>query len=107
MRLTLQEQRMGVALTESLQHLRDRVDSPNVRSFARAVTQGERLGVSIGTVMRDLSIDMRKRRRQAAEEMARKAPVKILIPLVLCILPSLLIVMLAPALIGLTQQLAF
>jgi tight adherence protein C len=107
MRITLQEQRMGVALTESLQHLRDRVDSPNVRSFARAVSQGERLGVSIGTVMRDLSIDMRKRRRQAAEETARKAPVKMLIPLVVCILPSLLIVMMAPALIGLTQQLAF
>jgi tight adherence protein C len=106
MRLTLQEQRMGVALTESLQHLRDRVDSPNVRSFARAVIQGERLGVSIGTVMRDLAIDMRKRRRQAAEEAARKAPVKILIPLVVCILPSLLIVVLAPALLQLTQQIS-
>lgn len=107
MRLALQEQRMGVALTESLAHLRDRVDSPNIRSFARAVTQGERLGVPIGQVMRDLSIDMRKRRRRAAEEAARKAPVKILFPLVLCILPSLLIVMLVPAFLQLTQQLGF
>src|SRR5947207_7002078 len=59
MRLTLQEQRMGLPLSESLVHLRDRVDSVNVRSFTRAVTQGERLGVSIGSIMRDLAVDMR------------------------------------------------
>jgi tight adherence protein C len=106
MRLTLQEQRMGLPLSESLVHFRDRVDSPNVRSFTRAVTQGERLGVSIGSVMRDLAIDMRTRRRQSAEEQARKAPVKILIPLVFFILPSLFIVLLGPAAIKITDQLS-
>jgi tight adherence protein C len=97
LRLTLQEQRMGLPLSDSLTHLRDRVDSPNVRSFTRAVVQGERLGVSIGSIMRELSIDMRKRRRQAAEEQARKVPVKILIPLVFFILPSIFVVLLGPA----------
>jgi tight adherence protein C len=97
LRLTLQEQRMGLPLSESLTHLRDRVDSPNVRSFTRAVVQGERLGVSIGSIMRDLAVDMRKRRRQAAEEQARKVPVKILIPLVFFILPSIFVVLLGPA----------
>jgi tight adherence protein C len=107
MRLTLQEQRMGLPLSESLVHLRDRVDSRNVRSFTRAVTQGERLGVSIGSIMRDLAVDMRKRRRQAAEEKARKAPVKILIPLVFCIMPSIFIVLLGPAALKIADQLSF
>jgi tight adherence protein C len=106
MRLTLQEQRMGLPLSESLTHLRERVDSPNVRSFTRAVTQGERLGVSIGSIMRDLAIDMRKRRRQSAEEQARKAPVKILIPLVFFILPSIFIVLLGPAVLKIADQLS-
>jgi tight adherence protein C len=105
MRLTLQEQRMGLPLSQSLVHLRDRVDSFNVRSFTRAVTQGERLGVSIGAIMRELAIDMRKRRRQAAEEAARKTPVKILIPLVFFILPSMFIVLLGPAMIKIADQL--
>jgi tight adherence protein C len=100
MRLTLQEQRMGVELKESLTNLRDRIDSPNLKSFVRSVVQGERLGVSIGNVMRDLSIDMRKRRRQRAEEQAQKTPVKMLIPLIFLILPSLFIVVLAPPMIG-------
>jgi tight adherence protein C len=106
MRLTLQEQRMGLPLSQSLVHLRDRVDSFNVRSFTRAVTQGERLGVSIGSVMRELAIDMRKRRRQAAEEAARKTPVKILIPLVFFILPSMFLVLLGPAVIKIVDQLS-
>jgi tight adherence protein C len=106
MRLTLQEQRMGLPLSDSLTHLRDRVDSVNIRSFTRAVTQGERLGVSIGTIMRDLAIDMRKRRRQAAEEQARKAPVKILIPLVFFILPAIFVVLLGPPVLKITDQLS-
>ena len=81
MRLALQEQRIGASLTESLQQLRERVDSPNLQTFVRAVVQGERLGVSIGNIMRDLAIDMRKRRRQMAEEQAQKTPVKLLLPL--------------------------
>jgi tight adherence protein C len=96
MRLALQEQRMGASLTESLQHLRERVDSTNLQSFVRAVVQGERLGVSIGQVMRDLAIDMRKRRRQMAEEQAQKTPVKLLLPLVFLILPTIFIVVLVP-----------
>jgi tight adherence protein C len=100
MRLTLQEQRMGVELSESLTNLRERIDSPNLKSFVRSVVQGERLGVSIGSVMRDLSIDMRKRRRQNAEEQAQKTPVKMLVPLVFLILPTLFIVLLAPPMVN-------
>jgi tight adherence protein C len=99
MRLALQEQRMGSSLTESLQQLRERVDSMNLQSFVRAVVQGERLGVSIGQVMRDLAVDMRKRRRQMAEEQAQKTPVKLLFPLVFLILPTIFIVVLVPPLL--------
>jgi tight adherence protein C len=103
MRLTLQEQRIGASLTESLQHLRERVDSTNLQSFVRAVVQGERLGVSIGQVMRDLATDMRKRRRQMAEERAQKTPVKLLLPLVFLILPTIFIVVLVPPLLQLAS----
>jgi tight adherence protein C len=96
MRLALQEQRMGASLTDSLNHLRERVESSNLKTFARAVVQGERLGVSIGQVMRDLAIEMRKRRRQMAEERAQKTPVKLLLPLVFLILPTMFIVVLVP-----------
>ena len=96
LRLALQEQRMGASLTESLQRLRERVESTNLRSFVRAVVQGERLGVSIGQIMRDLAVDMRKRRRQMAEEQAQKMPVKLLLPLVFLILPTIFVVVLVP-----------
>jgi tight adherence protein C len=72
------------------------MDSVNLKSFVRAVVQGERLGVSIGHVMRMLAVDMRKRRRQMAEERAQKAPVKMLLPLVFLILPTMFIVILVP-----------
>jgi tight adherence protein C len=96
---------MGASLTESLQRLRERVDASNLRSFVRAVVQGERLGVSIGQVMRDLAVDMRKRRRQMAEERAQKTPVKLLLPLVFLILPSIFIVVLIPPLLTMIQGL--
>jgi tight adherence protein C len=105
MRLALQEQRMGASLTDSLNHLRERVESSNLKSFARAVVQGERLGVSIGQVMRDLAIEMRKRRRQMAEEQAQKTPVKLLLPLVFLILPTMFIVVLAPAALNVMETL--
>jgi tight adherence protein C len=105
MRLALQEQRMGASLTESLQHLRERVDASNLQSFVRAVVQGERLGVSIGQVMRDLAVDMRKRRRQMAEERAQKTPVKLLLPLVFLILPTIFIVVLVPPMMELANGL--
>jgi tight adherence protein C len=101
MRLALQEQRMGASLTESLQQVPERVDSANLHSFVRAVVQGERLGVSIGQVMRDLAVDMRKRWRQTAEEAAQKTPVKLLLPLVFLILPTIFIVVLVPPMLNL------
>jgi tight adherence protein C len=105
LRLTVQEQNMGLTPTEALRNMLGRVDTPSVRTFVRAVTQGETLGVSIGTIMRNLALEMRKKRRAAAEERAQKAPVKILFPLILLIFPAMFIVILTGAFYTLAQEL--
>jgi tight adherence protein C len=97
LRLTLQEQRMGLTTTESLRNLLDRQDTPGIRAFVRSILQGEQLGISIGRVLRELAVEMRKRRRQRAEERAQKAPIKILFPLIFLIFPAMFVVLLAPA----------
>lgn len=97
LRLMLQEQSMGRSNDESLGKLLERCDTPSVRSFVRSLQQGERLGVSIGSILRGLAVEMRTRRRQAAEERAQKAPIKILFPLVFLIFPSMFVVLLGPA----------
>ena len=87
---------MGLTLVEALENLLVRVDTPGVRMFSRSISQGETMGVSTGQIMRNLAIEMRKRRRSAAEERAQKAPIKILFPLVLLIFPAMFIVLLGP-----------
>jgi tight adherence protein C len=97
LRLTLQEQRMGLSTSEALRNLLMRAETPAVRSFVRSVVQGETLGVSIGEIMRNLSDEMRKRRRASAEERAQKAPIKILFPLIFLIFPAMFVILLGPA----------
>jgi tight adherence protein C len=97
LRLTVQEQTMGLSATEALKNFVTRAETPATRSFVRSVTQGERLGVSMGQIMRNLALEMRKRRKAAAEERAQKAPIKILFPLAFLIFPALFIVILYPA----------
>jgi tight adherence protein C len=98
LRLTLQQQRFGLSVNEALMGMLDRVDTPSTRSFVRSIVQGETLGVSIGQIMRDLALEMRRRRRQSAQERAQKAPIKILFPLVFLIFPAMFVILLGPAL---------
>jgi tight adherence protein C len=97
LRLTLQEQRMGLAVNESLDNMLRRCETPGLRTFVRSVLQGEALGVSTGQIMRNLAVEMRKKRRANAEERAQKAPVKMLFPLVFLIFPAMFIILLGPA----------
>lgn len=97
MRLMLQEQRMGLTVTEALKNVLERVETPSLRSFVRSVVQGEQLGISIGQVLRSVADEMRKRRKAAAEERAQKAPIKMLFPLIFLIFPAMFIVLLGPA----------
>jgi tight adherence protein C len=106
LRLTLHEQSMGLSTERALSNLLERCDTPSVRAFVRAISQGESLGVSIGAMMRNLAAETRKRRRQAANEKVQKAPVKMLFPLVFMIFPALLIVLLYPAIHQVLGQLA-
>jgi tight adherence protein C len=97
LRLTLQEQRMGLGTNEALRNLLARCETPGIMAFVRSMLQGEQLGVSVGQIMRDLAREMRVRRRQQAEERAQKAPIKILFPLVFLIFPAMFVVVLYPA----------
>ncbi len=103
LRLTLQEQRMGLSVGQAIESLGRRADCDNMRLFVRSITQGERLGVSIGTTMRNLSLEMRKRRRAKAEERAQKMPIKMLFPLIFFIFPALFIVILTPMVINIAH----
>lgn len=105
LRICLQEQAMGLTIEGALENMVGRVDSISVRVFVQAIVQGQTLGVSIGKILRDLAVDMRKRRRQMAEERAQKAPTKILFPLVFLILPALFIIVLGGPIIGLGHTL--
>jgi tight adherence protein C len=98
LRVALREQSMGLTIDEALRNMLERTStSISLRAFVQAIIQGESLGVSIGKILRDLAVDMRKRRRQIAEERAQKAPTKLLFPLVFLILPAMFIVILGPA----------
>jgi tight adherence protein C len=98
LRIVIQEQRMGLTPVQALENMVGRTPTPAVESFARAMMQGELLGVSVGQILRSLAIEMRKRRRAQAEQQAQKAPIKMLFPLVFMIFPALFIVILGPAL---------
>jgi tight adherence protein C len=106
LRLTIQEQNLGLSTLDSMQNWMGRCEAPGVQTFVRAMVQGERLGISIGQILRNLAIEMRKRRRQAAEERAHKAAIKILFPLVLLIFPAMFVIVLGPALFRIIDTLS-
>ena len=94
---------MGLTLVEALENFLQRIDTVGVRMFARSIAQGETLGVSTGQIMRNLAIELRKRRRAYAEERAQKAPVKVLFPMLFLIMPALFVVLLVPVMIRIME----
>jgi pilus assembly protein TadC len=103
LKLSLQEQSMGLSTEQALSNMLERSDTPAMRSFVRSVLQGEKLGVSIGMMMRNLAVEMRTRRRQEAQERVQQAPVKMLLPLIGVMFPALVIVLVYPAVHQLLQ----
>ena len=101
---TLRDIALGKMRREALRELAGRTGVPDLITFVNAVIQAELMGSSIGAVLRVQSEQMRTRRRQRAEEQAYKAPVKMIFPLVLCIFPTLFIVILGPAAITIMRD---
>ena len=90
----------GVARSEALRGLASRCPVPELRSFALAMVQADAYGVSVGPLLRSQAEEVRTRHRQASQMLAQKAPVKLLVPMVLCIFPALLVVVAGPALLS-------
>lgn len=101
---TLQDMSIGRSRKDAYQAFSDRTSSPDMRRFTRAVVQADAYGIAIANVLRVQAGEMRMRRRQRAEEQAMKVPIKVLFPLVFCILPVLFIVLLTPAAIGIAKS---
>ena len=98
-RRALAEVRVGKARRDALRDIVPRTEVSALTNFIGAIIQAEQLGVSISKVLQVQSEQLRIERRQRAEEMAAKAPIKMLFPLVGCIFPSLFIIILGPAII--------
>jgi tight adherence protein C len=95
----IREVQLGKVRREALKDMSDRLGIPEMTSFVAAIIQSELLGVSMAKVLRIQSDQMRVKRRQRAEEEAHKAPVKMIIPMALLIFPSIMIIILTPAVI--------
>ncbi|BEP27725.1 type II secretion system F family protein [Helicovermis profundi] len=100
---TLKEIKMGIPRKKSLKNLSLRCDSKEIYSFVTSIIQADELGVSIGKVLRIEASQLRERRKQIAREKAMKAPVKMLIPLIIFVFPSIFIIILGPALINISR----
>ena len=103
----LTEMRVGKSRREALRDMSDRMEVPDVTSFVAALIQADQLGISIAKVLRIQSEQMRIKRRQRAEEKAQQAPIKMLLPMTFLIFPTILIVILGPALLILKNSPVF
>lgn len=98
------EMRAGATREKSLRNLALRTGVDEIGTFATMLTQADRFGTSIGDSLRVFSDDLRHKRQTRAEELAAKIPTKMLMPLVLCIFPSVSMVILTPAVIRVIRQ---
>ena len=103
----LQEMQIGKSRTEAMRSMAERTTSPEFRAFISAIVQSTELGIPIAHVLREQAKEMRVRRRQRAEEQAQKVPVKITFPLILCLFPALLVIIIGPGIIQISHSLFF
>lgn len=97
----LSEIQIGKTRGQAFQALGERTTVPEIKTFISAIVQADRLGLPIANVLREQAREMRLVRRQRAEEQAQKVPVKILFPMLFCIFPALMIVVIGPGMIRL------
>lgn len=99
----LREVQLGKLRRDALKDMSDRMDVADVNAFTAAIIQADQLGVSMSKILRVQSDQMRTKRRQRAQERAQQAPVKMMIPMVLLIFPSIWIVLLGPAILQVVE----
>lgn len=92
----LQETRMGHARKDALKATAERIDLPDFTSFVTAVIQTEQMGAAMGPTLRAQAQALRSRRTQAVEKKAQEAPIKLLFPLMVFILPTVFLVLFGP-----------
>lgn len=101
---TLQDIQIGQPRERALEHLLERTDVQDLRTFVHAFSQAQRYGIPMAQVLRVQSEEMREKRRQRAEERAMKIPVKIVFPVVVCILPALFVAIIGPAVVRIAES---
>lgn len=102
----LQEIQLGVTRADAFRHLAERTNVDEMSAFVLAMIQADVFGISIANVLRAQAKELRVRRRQNAERIAMQIPVKILFPMILCIMPALFIVVLGPGTIRIFRNFA-
>jgi tight adherence protein C len=100
----VQEMRLGKGRGEALRDLSDRTTVDELKSFVMAMVQAEIFGISIAQVLSVQAEELRLKRRMRAEEQAQKLPVKIVFPLILCIFPAMMVVLVGPAAISIYEN---
>jgi tight adherence protein C len=101
----MQEMQLGVARSQAFRNLDARTDVEELKSFVLAMIQADQFGISVSRVLRAQAAQLRVRRRQRAEEKAMKLPVKMIFPLILCVMPSLFVVVIGPGVVRIAQNL--
>ena len=101
----LHEMRLGKSRVDAFRALGERTDVPELNSFVLSMIQADTFGVSISKTLRAQAKELRAKRRQRAEEKAMRIPIKILFPMIFCVLPSLFIVVLGPGAIRIAESL--
>jgi tight adherence protein C len=101
----LQEMQIGKSRSEAMRAMGDRTTVPELRAFVSAMIQATELGIPVAHVLREQAKEMRVRRRQRAEAQAQKVPVKITFPLILCLFPALLVIVIGPGIIQIAHSL--
>jgi tight adherence protein C len=100
MRRVLTELRVGESRRSAIRSFADRVGSDDTMAFANAILTSDQLGSPLSGILRSQASDLRHRRQTSAEERAQKAPVKMLLPMAIFILPVMFVLILAPAFLG-------
>jgi len=100
----LREMQIGQGRSEALRALGERTNVTDVRTFVGAMVQADSFGIPVAQVLRVQSAEIRVKRRQRAEEKAQQVPVKITIPLIFCILPTLFIAVMGPAVLSIMDS---